>query len=520
MGLNSSLAIASSGLSALQSEMAVASQNVSNASTVGYVAERSSVSSRTAGGQGGGVIVGLTTRAVNTALENSLYTQNAVVGSLTTINDGLSTISALQGSTSADPGSSNTLADNVGNLQTSLTTLDGDPTNSAAQQAVVSAAGNLASGLRSTAAAYQTARQASQEAIVDQVSTVNQDLGQIGKLSKQIGQLRVMGQSTADLENQRAAAMSSLSSVLSVRFQETSTGDMLVSTADGTNLPTHQTDGPLFTADAMLDATKAYPGSIPAITLHVDGTPSSTPDRDVTTSLSGGTLGGNIQLRDQILPTMQAELDSFSQTLASRFDAQGLTLFSNSDGTVPGTSTTATAPAGQLGFAATIQVNPAVAANASTVRDGTHDVAGSATGASAFTVNTTRGSSDTTLLNRLLTFSLGTVVQPGVSQVASATTGLGANGTLSAPYSGSGSLTTLAATLTSAQGATIGDTTSALSDGTALQTAMTSKIASVSGVSVDDQMAAIVALQNAYSANAKVITAVQSMFTSLLTAIS
>ena len=141
MGLDASLSIATSGLTALQAEIAVASQNVANANTAGYAVEQSSTSSRTADGQASGVVVGLTTRTINTALENSLYTQNATVSALTTTSSGLTTISALQGSTSSDSGSSNTLPDQIGNLQSSLITLEADPSSAPSQQAVVSRAG-------------------------------------------------------------------------------------------------------------------------------------------------------------------------------------------------------------------------------------------------------------------------------------------------------------------------------------------------------------------------------------------
>ena len=511
MGLDASLSIATSGLTALQAEMAVASQNVANANTAGYAVEQSSISSRTADGQASGVVVGLTTRTINTALENSLYSQNATVSGLTTTSNGLATISALQGSTSSDSGSSDTLPDQIGNLQSSLITLDADPSSPASQQAVVTAAGTLASTIQTTAVSYGAARQAAQESIVDEVGTVNSNLGLIGSLSDQVEQDRVTGISTAGLEDQRSAAMTALSNVLSVQFKETSTGDMLVSTANGLSLPTRASSGPLSTSNATIGVTDVYPGSVPAITLN---------GRDVTTSLTGGTLGANIGLRDQVLPTMQAELDSFSQTLASRFDAQGLTLFTDGGGNVPASGATQASPAGQLGFSNVIQVNPAVAEDASIIRDGSHDVVGTATGAASFTVNTTRGTSDTTLIDRVLDYALGSDVQDGVTQPAAATTGLGANGTLSAPYSGSSDLASFASTVVSSQASTINQASSSLSDETAIQTALTTQVASVSGVSIDDQMASIVSLQNAYAANAKVVTAVQTMFTSLIDAIS
>ena len=513
MGLSASLAIASSGLAAVQAEMAVASQNVANASTAGYAAEAASVSSRSAGGSGSGVVVGLTGRTVDTALESSLYGQNATVSALSTMDDALSTVSALQGSTDSDSGSSATLADDVGNLQSSLITLESDPDQSAGQSAVVHAAGSLAATIQNTAAAYTAARQSAQESIVSEVGSVNSNLSSIGSLSDLIVQYRTRGISTADLENQRSAVMTTLSQTLSVSFKETATGDMLVNTVGGLALPTHDKtgSGPLATADATLTAESAYPAAVPAITL--DG-------RDVTTQLTGGTLGANVALRDQVFPTMQAELDSFSQSLATRFDSQGLTLFTDASGSVAGSSPIAGTPTGQLGFSSVIQVNAAVTADPSLVRDGTHDVAGSATGAAAFAVNSTRGSADTTLINRLVTYALGVDAQAGVPQPAAATTGLGANGTLSAPYSGVSTLAELASSLTSAQASTINDNTTELADQTAIQTSISTKVTAVSGVSVDDEMVSIVNLQNAYSANAKIVSAVQSMFTALLAALS
>lgn len=106
MSLSSSLSIASSGLSALQAELAIASQNVANAGTAGYAKETASVSSRTSGGQPGGVLTGLTGRVVDTALEASLYAQNATVAALIATSTMLAPILALQGSTSSLPGSS------------------------------------------------------------------------------------------------------------------------------------------------------------------------------------------------------------------------------------------------------------------------------------------------------------------------------------------------------------------------------------------------------------------------------
>ncbi|MBE7188747.1 flagellar hook-associated protein FlgK [Jatrophihabitans endophyticus] len=511
MSLNGVLSIASSGLAAVQAQLAVSSQNVANAGTSGYVAERLQLSSRASDGTGSGVVIGLTTRVVDAALQDELYNQNAAVSDLQTRSDALGVISALQGSTTADPGSTGTLSDGVGNVRAALITLEADPSNATGQQAVVSAAAALASTIRQTAAAYQTQRQGAQDGIVTDVGQANADLQLIGKLSSQIMRQRQQDLGTADLENQRAAAMGDLSGVMAVTFTPTPSGDMEVRTASGITLPTRVADGPLQTAAATVGVANAYPDSLPAITLA---------GQDITTRLTGGSLGARIALRDDVLPTMQAELDSFSQGLAGRFDAQGLTLFSAADGTVPGVDPRAASPAGQLGFSQDIGVNPAVSGQPSEVRDGSHDVVGSSTGAGAFTINADRGSADPTLIGRLVSFALGSQVQDGVAQPALQTGNLGATGTLRAPYTGTADLATLASTLTGSQGATIAANTTALTSASAIQGALGTRIAAVSGVSVDDEMASMVSLQNAYAANAKVVGAVQSMFSALLSAIN
>src|ERR1700712_1040622 len=182
MSLNTSLSIASSGLSAVQYELAVASQNVANASTPGYVTEIANVASRDTGGNGSGVVIQLTTLAVNDTLQNSLYTENATVAGLGVTVNALNAVSAVQGSTSADATASNTLADNLGNLQNSFTALDVDPSNAVDQQAVVSSASALAGSIQTLSTTYQSQRQGAEQAIPSEVDQINGSLNTIGSL--------------------------------------------------------------------------------------------------------------------------------------------------------------------------------------------------------------------------------------------------------------------------------------------------------------------------------------------------
>lgn len=510
MNLGGVLSIASSGLANINAQLGVVSHNVANASTTGYAVESTTQEELTAGGVGMGVRTGPTTLATDDELQASVNAQNATVSGLQTTQTTLQAIDAVQGT----PGDGTDLASLLGDLQNQFSTLLNDPSSATQQQQVVSAAQTLASNINTLSNTYTQQRQDAENNIVSEVASANTTLNTIGGLSDQIIQLQADGQSTADLENQRNAAVSSLSQLLDVKTLEQPNGDMLVMTTGGTTLPIHSGANVLSISGSTMGPSSSYQdGTIPGITLG---------GIDVTSELTGGSLGANITLRDKTLPTYQGELDEFSQNLASRFQAQGLTLFSDATGSVP--SGGGSPPqSGYVGFASEIQVNPAVQADPSLVRDGTNSVSGSSSGASAFTPNPSGGPAGfATLISRVLDYSLGTEAQAGVSQPASNTTGLGPDGNLNAPYAGSAgtALSDIASSLVASQSADTANATSQLSTEQAVQTTLQSKISSETGVNIDTEMSLMITLQNAYDANAKVMTTVQSMWSTLVNAVS
>jgi flagellar hook-associated protein 1 FlgK len=74
--------------------------------------------------------------------------------------------------------------------------------------------------------------------------------------------------------------------------------------------------------------------------------------------------------------------------------------------------------------------------------------------------------------------------------------------------------------MTAAQAQDSASTSSQLSTEQAVQTTLSSKLSSQSGINMDTEMSNMIALQNAYGANAKVIAAVQTMWAQLLNTVS
>ena len=502
MGLDVSLSIANSGLAAISRQFAVISQNVSNANSPDYTNEAAALQAVSAGSLGLGVQSDAATLTVNTAVQTQVFAQGAAVAYAGTTASALSQLDPVMGT----PDAGTDLPSLLGALQSQFTALDADPASQTQAQAVVGAAQTLTRQINTLSGAIGTARQNAQNDLVSTVGTANTDLQQIATLNQQIVSLQSSGQSTADLQNQRAVAEQSLSGAIGASFVPQADGSVLAFTSSGAALPT---DGsaPLSIANASVGAQAYYPGGgLPGVMLN--GT-------DITGNLTqgqtGGRIGADLALRDSTLPTLQAGLDEFSQNIASQFQAQGLTLFSDPNGNVPQTGNPV--QTNYVGFASEITVNPAVVADPVLVRDGTNAVAGSATGASAFTPNPAGGPTGfTTLISRILTYALGADAQAGVAQPASQTSGLGAAGTLSLPYGGQSSLAGTAAAFAGAAAAESSQATANSTAASSLQSALQGTLAQSAGVNVDQQMSNMVALQNAYAANAKVITAVQSMY--------
>jgi flagellar hook-associated protein 1 FlgK len=502
--LDSALGIASAGLGVLSQGFGVISQNVANVNTIGYATEQTTQTDLDAGGQGIGVLSGPTILVQNQPLQNALNGQNAVAGAAQVTDAALSSLQPALGSV----GDNNDLGSLLGAVQTGFSALLNDPASQTQQSSVVNAAQQLTGTINALAGAYGQARQVAQNAIGTDVTALNTALSTIGSLSSQIVALQVQGGSTADLQNQRNAQVAKVSALVTAHFVTLPNGDMQVFTNGGAQLPTRGA-GVSFAA-AQTAPTQYYPGGgLPGIMMG---------GVDITSQMSGGAIQAEVTLRDTTLPTYSGELDEFSQNLASRFQAQGLTLFSDGSSNVPAAGGTP-AQAAYLGFSSIIQVNPAVLTNPAYVRDGTQAVAGSPTGASAFTPNPNNEAGFSTLIERVLNYALGPDVQDGVAQTPGLTTGLGVSGTLNAPFGATMALGDYANALTASQSSDSADATSAASEATGTQAALSGQLQTATGVSMDSQLSLMVQLQNAYGANAKIISSIQQMYTTLLDAV-
>jgi flagellar hook-associated protein 1 FlgK len=451
MFLGNTLSSASSGLDSIERQLAVLSQNVSNASTPNYVHESTPLSSLDSAGGPAGVRTGGAVRDIDVQLQSNLFASVANEASSNVTQAALTAIDQASGT----PGSGQDLASLVGVLQDSFTTLGSDPSSQTQQNTVLDKATSLVNGIHSLSDSLVQGRQAAQDTLSDDVTTANAALQSVGKLSDQIIAAKASGQSTAGLEDDRDGQLKTLAQLTGAKFSNLANGDVQV-IAGNTVLPTRADSGPFSLGPVNFTAgtgTSAVPQ------LQLNGTAAAG---------LGGEIGANVTLRDTTIPSLQSSLDGFTQSLASSFQGQNVPLLTDGSGSVPASGTAAT------GFSATIQVSTAFQVTPSLLRDGTGPAL---------------ASGDNTVINNVLS-----------NVFSSSTTGL--------PAQATNLIAGFAAQATQA--------TSTATANTALRTGLESRLSAESGVSVDSELANMVQLQTAYAANAKVVTAVQTMWTALL----
>jgi flagellar hook-associated protein 1 FlgK len=508
MSLDAALLIARTGLLHTQRALAAAADDIANADTAGHTDKTVAGRAVQVEGWGIGVRSLAPRRDVDAALVAERDRSRAAAAAAELRLRLLQGIEAAHGTSAAADG----LGDLMAALRTGFEDLRADPAEPGRQAGLLLRATALARRLNEISAAIGKARQEAQDGVVAEVARINASLREIAALTREIrDQIARTGEAAA-LEDQRDAAIARLSESLEVRALKREDGGLVLVARGGMVLPLDERADAFTTADATLGPSAFHGpgGTIPGILLG---------GVDVTRSLAGGRLAECVALRDQTLPRYQAEADIAAVNLAARFEGQGLRLFTDAAGAVPDPLLPYPGSA-QLGFAGLIRVNPAVAANPALLRDGTHAVAGSPTGPSAFTPNPPGGPAGfTTLLDRILDFTFGGQAQPGVAWSPFATSGLGPDGTLSSPFGAPPTLEAHAALLTAVHTADRAAASEALAGARGLAEGLEARFAERSGVDVDAEMAAMVALQNAYAANARVLSTVQSMWDALLGAV-
>ncbi len=324
MSLTLALRTALSGLSASQSALQVTSNNITNVNTEGFTRKKISLETRILAGQGAGVQVAAIDRVVDDFLLGQIRDEQSVLGNFTVREQFLSEIEALFGT----PDNDRSISRAIDNLKNALEALSVTPETEANRFNAVNEARKLALQINELSDTVQRLRLKADKEITTATQTINSQVKIIADLNVRIGRAAGLNQPFGDLLDQRDAALEKLTKEMDVKILFDSNDQVSILTNTGRNILTVSIQDELsHTSAAQMDASlnylepgdADYPGSITGIFL---GTPDTTAgSNDITNEIKSGRLKALIDLRDELLPNLQAELDRLSQDLMLKINA-------------------------------------------------------------------------------------------------------------------------------------------------------------------------------------------------------
>lgn len=558
MSLTDALRASTQALLHYQNNIGVSSSNINNADKAGYTRKTYQTDYITTNGTTL-PLNGTSVREVNEKLYAKLLdaTSSATFDSTTT--DFLTQLAESLGQTDG----TGTISAALNDFMRALSALTADPEGSSGKITVVAAAEALAQSISDQSDEIQSLRSDADKQIASTVQSANDILKKLEGLNENIADAKTRGQSTADMEDDRATALQQLSQYMEIDSFYTTDGQLRIYGAGGALLLGTEAQQLSYTPANFISSETTYPDDLSGVTVQ---------GKDVTTAIKGGTLGGVIQLRDKTLVDEQTKLDTIAKNLASAVndilnkgaslparssitsDVKGLNATDslsgtgsfrvalvNASGAIQSSTDIDLSTISTMGDLVTA-LNGISGISASLDADGTLVITSndSSLGIAFDNLDSNIGGSGKSLsgffgLNNLFTYNAANPAQSfSVSAYLSdhpdylATGKLGSSG-ISAGDSSvtqavsdalsasriSNSITGWSAAI--AVSASSASTASGVSS--SAQSALQQKIDGLYGVNIDEETANIAILQNAYEASASVISTLQDMFDKLLEAV-
>lgn len=386
------------GLRAAQSQLSAISNNVTNATTPGYnrqVLPQSTQVLRESG-QTVGVLTERTIRVVDMNLQRDLWTQVSATDFQNVQVDYLQQIQAFHGPPDRDFSISAKLSE----LRDSFSALSDIPDDTRALEATLNQAQITAGKFNDYADLITQLRNDAQNDLSTSVNVVNGLLEEIVNINIQIRSAENFNHSVAGLQDERDIAIKSLTEQIDISFFERSDGVLVVQTKDGMELAGDVAHKLEFQTNPI-GALQYYPDTASGVIL-INQTNNVRTETDITERGIGGRIGGLLELRDDTLPSYQAQLDELAYQTARRFEIQGLTLFTDQNGTVPADvipdpNTVPPTSVSYVDFSRNMQVNRDVVNDPTLLRSGTA------------TQDVTPPTGDNALIRRVVEFVFGDV---------------------------------------------------------------------------------------------------------------
>lgn len=310
--MGSFLSTSVSGLLAFQRAIDATSQNISNVSTPGYSRQRVDLAARPAqmyanGWVGNGVQVNTTARVYDDMLADQVRVSSSSFSSLDSYSTFMNRVNDMFSNTTTG------LTPSLQQFANAMQDVANNPTNSSSRQVLLSQANSLTQRLQSYNTQLSELSKQVEGSITGEASEITTLSTGIANLNDQIAAAYARsGQPPNDLLDQRDLLLDQLSTHVDISTVKQGDGQINVFIGSGQPLVVGKE------ASSIVATTDPYDPSRHTIGLKGPG---GTPV-DITGSITGGSLGGTMAFRSEVLDPTRNALGRISVVLTDTVNAQ------------------------------------------------------------------------------------------------------------------------------------------------------------------------------------------------------
>src|SRR5208283_1757276 len=305
-GLSASLNIATQSMLAEQGAIETTTNNIANANTPGYSrqvpnleeAGTIQIGSLT---YGTGVQLGSVTSLRDAVLDVRVNQETQQQGQLNAFLESGQQIQQLFNETAGTG-----LQTPLTNFFNSFSQLASDPSDLTTRQNVITSAQNLATAFKQTSNNLTTLQRNADLSVQQSVSQINSLTAQIAQVNQQVVSATKTGENAGPFEDQRQQLINQLSDYIDVSEVDAGSNGLTLTTSAG---------APLVVGNQSF-ALSTQPDSATGFQDVYDN------GSAITSQISGGALAGEIQIRDQEIPSVQNSLDTLAYNLSTAVNTQ------------------------------------------------------------------------------------------------------------------------------------------------------------------------------------------------------
>ncbi len=310
-GLSNALNISQRSLQFSQTALNTVSHNISNVNTAGFYRQEVQAANQSIGGFGNGVVLSGITRTLDPLLLNRLTEQRSETAFDAAVAQFEKNIESVFGS----PTTGSSVDEITANFFSQASALTNTPESSAQRLNMIEAANFLTDSVKSINQQLVDVQGLVDTEIDSRLVKINTAIQKIAQLNQEIVSFEgnsLGGRNAADLRDERQRQVDILAENFNITTLEDDRGNLRVSVETGQLL--------VSSSYVQLERTAATPpsnfGGIGARTVLSDGSPSPTVIEINTNRFSdAGEIKALIQVRDETVPDIAAQVNEFTQTL-------------------------------------------------------------------------------------------------------------------------------------------------------------------------------------------------------------